>query len=63
MVDSKHVLIADSPCDFATAVTNILNNKDFATRLAENCHKYIATEHGIERLKKEGIEILSKIDI
>ncbi len=59
--DGEHLLIADTPSDFAAATVRLLEDKTLASRLAENCYKLVYEHYGIETLKREAKAILCNL--
>ena len=62
VIDGEHILIADEPEDFANAIVRLLNEKDFANRLALNCHKLVNMHFCVESLTVEAKRILEYLD-
>lgn len=59
--DGEHLLIADTPADFAAATLRLLDDKTLAARLAENCYKLVYEHYGIATLKREAAAILEQL--
>ena len=62
VIDGEHILIADEPEDFANAIVRLLNEKDFANKLALNCHKLVHECYSIKSLTVEAKRILDYLD-
>lgn len=60
--DQKHLLIADSPDDFAAAIIRILNDPILGTSLAANCRHLVESNFSVETLAREGRELLNKLE-
>ncbi len=54
----RDILLADDPQDFANAVIELIRNKKFANRIAQNCRELVCEKYGLEKLKAEGKQIL-----
>jgi glycosyltransferase involved in cell wall biosynthesis len=59
--DNEHILIADDPAAFARAIVRLLNDKGFASQLAENCRRLVLASYSIEALQKEAQAILDRL--
>ncbi len=57
----KHILIADTPEDFANAIINLVTNPVLCKKLSENCYELIAERYSINALVKEAKEILDML--
>jgi glycosyltransferase involved in cell wall biosynthesis len=62
VIDGEHILIADEPAAFANAIIRLLNNKDLANRLANNCHNLVNEHFSVEFLAGEAKRILEYLD-
>jgi glycosyltransferase involved in cell wall biosynthesis len=58
VVDGKHILLADDPADFATAIMKLLDDKALAASLADNCQLLVNDMFSIEALVSEARSIL-----
>lgn len=56
--DGQHILLADTPQDFANAIVRLLEDKQLAGRLAENCHDLVNRMFSVETLAQEAKNIL-----
>ena len=54
----EHLMIADSPQDFADAILELLRDKEKAKQLAERCYALVAESYSVEYLRKEAQAIL-----
>lgn len=59
VIDRKHLLIADTPVDFANAIIALLKDKKLATELANNCRNLVVDFYSIDALTVEGELILN----
>lgn len=62
VLDKEHLLIADTPQEFADAIVRLLREPDFAKTLAENCRQLVEQRYSISTLKKEAKGILQTIE-
>ena len=62
VTNGKDIFIADKPEDFAAAVLKILKEKDLAKKMSKNLKELIHKECGLEKLMKEGNEVLNFLD-
>lgn len=60
--DGEHILIADSPEDFASAIVRLLEDSELAKRLADNCCSLVRANYSIETLRREALEVFSAIE-
>lgn len=58
VIDGEHLLIADTPQEFADAIVRLLRDKPFADKLARNCHALVTANYSIDTLKREATAIL-----
>ncbi len=56
--DGEHILLADTPKDFANAIFRLLEDKQFAHSLAQNCHCLVNQMFSVEALAEEAKNIL-----
>jgi glycosyltransferase involved in cell wall biosynthesis len=61
VLDRQHLMIADTPQEFADAIIRLLREPDFARELAENCRQLVEQHYSITTLKKEAESILQTI--
>jgi len=54
----EHILIADTPDEFAKSIIRLLNEKELGSRLAANCHDLVSQMYSVEALVEEGKGIL-----
>ncbi len=47
----KHLLIADTPEEFAAACARLMTDSDLRNRLVENASAFLAAEHSMERVR------------
>lgn len=59
VVDGEHILIADEPHDFAQAIIKLINDRNLANQLAQNCHQIVTELFSVEALSCEAEKILS----
>lgn len=59
VLHGKHVLIADSPLEFAASIIRLINDKPLANELSANCYQLVRERYSVEHLSKEASEILS----
>lgn len=59
--DREHLLIADSSESFATAIIELIVNKELANQLALNSYNLVKQHYGLERLANEASQILNKV--
>jgi glycosyltransferase involved in cell wall biosynthesis len=57
----KHLLISDTPNDFAKSIIEVLENKNLADYLVHNCYNFILKNCSIENLKTEASNIMKYI--
>lgn len=57
----EDILIADTSEDFAAAIVKLIQDKAFATTLAENSFKLVEREYGLNQLTREATAILAKV--
>jgi len=58
----RHLLLADSPEEFADAVVRVLQDKDLARRLATGLRSLVDAQFGIRRLAADGTAILTYLN-
>lgn len=56
--DGEHILIADTPNDFARAIIALLEDQQLAVRLAQNCYRLVSQHYSVEVLVEEAKNIL-----
>ncbi len=59
VVDGEHILIADEPQHFAQAIIKLLNDRNLADHLAQNCHLLVTEHFSVEALSCEAEKIMS----
>jgi len=57
----EDILIADTSEEFAAAIVKLIQDKEYATTLAENSFKLVEREYGLAQLTREATAILSKV--
>jgi len=62
VIDGEHILIADEFETFANAIIKLLNNKEFANRLALNCHNLVNEHFSVDFLAGEAKRILEYLN-
>lgn len=61
VVDGQHLLLADQPEAFASAIVRILQDRQLAGRLAANCRELVSRDYGIDALARQARDILSAL--
>jgi polysaccharide biosynthesis protein PslH len=61
-VHGEHLLIADSPEEFAAAVAMVLNDSELAGRLSDNGRKLVCERYSWERVGAKLLEICRPLD-
>ena len=61
-VDGRHLLIADSAHDFASAIIRLLNDRVLARRLAANCRELVEQQFSIDSLARQAQAILQRLE-
>lgn len=56
--DREHILIADTPQEFASAIIQLLDDEQLAGSLAQNCHDLVTRQYSVEALAEEARNIL-----
>jgi glycosyltransferase involved in cell wall biosynthesis len=59
--DGEHVLVADSPAEFAASVERLVTDIDLWERLARKGRELILQEHGREAVRTRFWDVLSKV--
>ena len=57
-IDGKHLLIADSASDFASAIIRLLHDRQLASSLAANCRDLVEQNYSIDSLARQARAIL-----
>jgi glycosyltransferase involved in cell wall biosynthesis len=57
---NEHILIADTPTEFAYAIHKLVEDRAFAAYIAENSFRLVSEQFGLKRLKEEVKKILTK---
>lgn len=60
--DGQHLLIADTPSDFASAIIRLLGDKALAASLAANCRELVERHYSIDSLAQQARAILRSLD-
>ncbi len=60
---NQHIMIADTAEEFTNAIIKLIEDKPFARYIAEKCYQLVNQQFGLERLKNEAKEILSRMTI
>jgi len=60
--NGEHILIADTPEDFAAAIIRLLNDRNLAKTITQNCHHLVAEHYGIPALAKQAERILDYLN-
>lgn len=58
----EHILIADTPDEFANSIIQLLNDKKLSSKLAINCHDLVSRMYGVEALVEEARDILEYLN-
>ncbi|MGS1118008.1 glycosyltransferase family 4 protein [Castellaniella sp. UC4442_H9] len=58
VVDGKHILLADTPQEFATAILRLLADDDLAAKVSQNCHDLVNVRFSVAALQNEASKIL-----
>jgi glycosyltransferase involved in cell wall biosynthesis len=59
--DEKHLLLADTPQEFADAIVRVLRDKQLSARLRENCYQLVREGYSIETLTREAQHIVERL--
>ena len=59
--NNYNILIADESEEFAAAIIKIINDKELAKKIAQNCYDLIYKNNSLDSLIKEGKEILKNL--
>jgi glycosyltransferase involved in cell wall biosynthesis len=62
VIDGRDILIADQPEAFANAILRLLDDKPFASKLAESCSRLVREEFGVARLTRDAESILAYLE-
>jgi len=62
VANGEHILLADEAEPFAAAVVEMIRNKPFANKLANNCRELVQRDFSIEHLECEAQEILQSLE-
>jgi glycosyltransferase involved in cell wall biosynthesis len=63
VVDGVHILISDAPHDFAQAIIRLLNDRNLANHIAQNCHQIVTEHFSVEALSCEAENILDYLTL
>lgn len=61
-VDGEHILIADSPEQFARSTIRVTTDRQLASRLGQNLHTLVDRHYSLDTLIREGLAILAYLD-
>ncbi len=61
-IDGKHLLIADTAGDFASAIIRLLNDRQLASELAANCRELVEQHYSIDSLARQARTILQCLE-
>lgn len=56
--DEEHIMLADTPVDFARAILKLLEDAEYAFFISKNCKHLVEENYSINKLIHEGREIL-----
>jgi glycosyltransferase involved in cell wall biosynthesis len=59
----KDILIADEPQQFANAIINLIKDKRYATKIADNCYSLISRYNSVDSLCQEAKKIIERLTI
>lgn len=62
LIDGEHILIADTPEQFAISLIKILTDHQLAKRIGENCHSYVNQHSSLTVLEISGKKILKELE-
>lgn len=62
VVDGEHLLIADTPEDFANAILKLLDDAPLSQKLADNCRRLVEEQFSIDSLTTEGRLLFETLD-
>lgn len=62
VINGEHILIADEPDGFSNAILRLIDDKVYANKLADNCHKLINENYSVDSLVGEAKQILDYIN-
>ena len=52
VINGEHLLIADTPAEFAAACLRLSTDEDLCRRLSENAHTWVAQHHSIDTVRR-----------
>jgi glycosyltransferase involved in cell wall biosynthesis len=58
----ENILIADNKAEFASSIIKLIQDKDYAMNISQNCLELVIENYGIDGLVKEGKEILTALN-
>ena len=59
--NNKNITIADTPKNFADAITKCINNKDFCNRVGNNAKKLVTQKHNNKLIIDKLVNFYQKI--
>jgi glycosyltransferase involved in cell wall biosynthesis len=62
-IDQRHLLIADEPGDFASAIVRVVRDRGLASRLADNLRELVQQNFTISSLTDEATRILRYLEV
>ncbi|MFA6121745.1 MAG: glycosyltransferase family 4 protein [Sideroxydans sp.] len=62
VIHGEHILLADDPEDFAKAIVKLLDDKELAGKLANNCYELVNEKFSVESLAVEAKQILEYLN-
>ncbi|MNN53302.1 Glycosyl transferases group 1 [compost metagenome] len=62
VINGEHILLADEPEHFAAAIIKLLDDREFANRLASNCYDLVNENFSVESLAAEASQILGYLN-
>jgi len=61
-IDGRHLLIADTANEFASAIIRLLNDRQLAMTLATNCRELVEQQFSIDSLARQAQAILRHLE-
>lgn len=61
--NGKHILIADTPESFSSAIIELIKNPEIGKKLSENCYELIEERYSIVAAVKEARKILNSLEV
>lgn len=62
VVDGRDILLADEPDTFAGAILRLLEDRNFAARIATNCRRLVEQDYSVARLSRDARSILDYLE-